>query len=165
MRGQRLARRQLDRFAVLALAAVGAFGMLAAPAAAAEGPRPSGSAREAELLQLEQGWVDAVARRDAPAIERLLADDFTDTAYDGSRRDKAQMLARLKTGGPARLQRLTAMMARLFGGSGGEVGVVTGTNEVTADGATVHIRFLDVFVRRDGRWQAVAAHETLVRPR
>jgi hypothetical protein len=30
---------------------------------------------------------------------------------------------------------------------------------------TARVRFLDVFVRREGRWQAVASHETLAVPR
>jgi len=136
-----------------------------APAAPAAPSRPS---PEAELLELEQRWVEAIARRDVPALDRILADDFLDSAYDGALRRKREALDRLRAGGPVRRQRLAGMAVRLYGGEGGWTGVVTGINEVTGEvtgeGYTARVRFLDVFARRGGRWQAVAAHETLVAP-
>jgi hypothetical protein len=42
----------------------------------------------------------------------------------------------------------------------GEAAVVTGRTTASAGGQTVVLRFTDLFVRRDGRWLAVASHAT-----
>jgi hypothetical protein len=49
----------------------------------------------------------------------------------------------------------------------GDAAVVTGRTTVITSGAvpeTVRLRFTDVFIHRDGRWQAVASHATRVVP-
>jgi ketosteroid isomerase-like protein len=49
----------------------------------------------------------------------------------------------------------------------GDAAVVTGRTTATTGGAarqTVILRFTDVFVRRDGRWQVVASHATRLVP-
>jgi ketosteroid isomerase-like protein len=48
----------------------------------------------------------------------------------------------------------------------GETAVATGRTEAKGSyrglSASVVLRFTDVFVRRDGRWQAVASHASLL---
>ena len=46
----------------------------------------------------------------------------------------------------------------------GDAAVVTGRTTAAAGGQTVVLRFTDVFVRRDGKWQAVASHATRIAP-
>lgn len=44
----------------------------------------------------------------------------------------------------------------------GDAAVVTGRTTAAAGGQTVVLRFTDVFVRRDGKWQVVASQATRV---
>jgi hypothetical protein len=69
------------------------------------------------------------------------------------------MLARLPKRPPSRLQ-LTDVTVRLEG----RTGIVRGLNtQIAPDGKVVgRVRFTDIFVWRAGRWQAIAAQETLV---
>ena len=46
----------------------------------------------------------------------------------------------------------------------GDAAVVTGRTTASAGGQTVVLRFTDVFVRRDGKWLAVASQATRVAP-
>jgi hypothetical protein len=46
----------------------------------------------------------------------------------------------------------------------GDAAVVTGRTTASAGGQTVILRFTDVFVRRDGRWLAVASQATPIVP-
>lgn len=111
-----------------------------------------------QLLELEQRWLVAGERRDIPALQKILADDFVDVSYQGKLRSKADHLATTLAPGKSR-QTLEELKVRLYG----DTGIVNGLDQVvTADGsATYEIRFTDVFVKRDGRWQAVSAQETL----
>ena len=133
---------------------------LAGFAALGAGPKPA-SRDGADLLRVEERWVEALERRDAPAVDAILADDFLDATYRGALRTKSEALAALHSPDRAdAAQQLSELRARVYGAAG----VVTGINTVTArDGSfSVRVRFTDVFVRRDGRWRAVSAQETLV---
>lgn len=60
---------------------------------------------------------------------------------------------------PKQEVRVDDLVVRAFG----DAAVVTGRTVVTDSGdnaATVSLRFTDVFIRRDGRWQVVASHAT-----
>lgn len=107
----------------------------------------------AGLLKAEADWVRALETRDAAALACRLAPGFVDTAWNGELHDRAEVLAAL----PRRTGRLTLsdLDARLFG----KTGLVRGLN-TQGRGA---VRFTDMFLFADGRWQAVSAQETVKR--
>ncbi|HET6726380.1 MAG TPA: nuclear transport factor 2 family protein [Gammaproteobacteria bacterium] len=113
------------------------------------------------LIKLENAWVKAIAQHDVSALDRILADEFVDTSWTGALRDKQQMLARARSRrGGSGAQRLQDVRVRFYHGAA----IVTGTNVVTNKRfGEVRVRFTDVFVMRDHRWQAVSAQETVVR--
>ena len=115
----------------------------------------------AALLRLENDWLKAIAQHNILALNRILAAEFIDTTYTGELRNKDHALARAKSGTTAiRSQQLQDMQVSFYR----NVAVVTGLNVVVGDQfGEARIRFTDVFVKRDGRWQAVAAQETLIR--
>ena len=127
--------------------------LLAAASCPAEPPTPAG------LRQAEDRWIAALEARDGAALACRLAPDFADNDWQGAVRRRDAVLARLPQRPPSRLQ-WTEMTVRLEG----TTGVVRGLNTQTAPDGTVigRVRFTDVFIRRGGRWQAIAAQETLV---
>lgn len=113
------------------------------------------------LIHLEHVWVRALEEHDVPVLQRILADDFIDTSYRGRLRTKADLLAG-RVSADIASERLSELKVRVFGNTA----VVTGLNTVTGtkQAWAARVRFTDVFVRRNGRWQAVSAQETLYKP-
>lgn len=117
-----------------------------------------------ELVEIQQQLAKAWMAADRVAIERIIAPEWTLTGTDGRLSTRADVLRDVFE---TKVHRITAIeiddvRVRLFG----DAAVVTGRthgrgryNDVAYD---VWIRFTDVFVRRDGRWQAVASHASLV---
>jgi ketosteroid isomerase-like protein len=114
---------------------------------------------ESALIELEHRWADALTHKDADAVSCILADEFEDADVDGSVHSRAEALANIPQRKP-RTNRLTEMRAHVEGNSG----FARGLNEILdPEGKVVaRVRFTDIFTHRDGRWQALAGHETLV---
>jgi ketosteroid isomerase-like protein len=117
------------------------------------------------LIKLERGWNEAFYRKDVAFIERLLAEEFTATYDDGRIGDKATELGlvaafdqNVQSATPeefaVRVYRDTAVVwftLRL-------VGIKDGQRSEMA------LRYTDVWIIRDGRWQCVSSQSTRVAP-
>lgn len=123
------------------------------------------SADEEALLALETAWDQALYRRNVPFVERVLATEFIATYPDGTRGDKASELALVA----AFNQQVDSsehddMTIRVYG----DTAVVWFTLRLTGpkDGrpTVLLLRYVDVFVRRDGRWQCVSSQSTRATP-
>jgi ketosteroid isomerase-like protein len=113
----------------------------------------------AALIDLEQKWAEALSRKDANAVACIVADEFEDADVDGSLHTRSQMLEHIPQRRPG-VNHLSEMRAHLEGNFGFVRGLAT---LVDASGKVVaRVRFTDVFAYRDGRWQALAGHETLL---
>ena len=129
------------------------------PTRAADCPRNQ-PRTEVALGNLELSWADALNRKDAAAVACILADEFEDADVDGSLHTRAETLAKIPDRKPGRTNRLTDLRAHIEG----NMGYTRGLNEILdTDGKVVaRVRFTDIFTYRDGRWQALAGHETLL---
>jgi len=133
------------------------FLFLALPALAAGCPNQPKT--EAALLNLEHTWADSLSRKDVAAVSCLVADEFEEVDSDGLLKTRSQMLAHIPERKPG-TNRLTEMRAHVEGNSGFTRGLA---ELVDASGKVVaRVRFTDVFTYRDGRWQALVGHETLI---
>jgi ketosteroid isomerase-like protein len=133
------------------------FLFLTLPALAADCPNQPKT--EAALLKLEHSWADALSRKDVAAVSCLVADEFEEVDSDGLLKTRSQMLAHIPERKPG-TNRLTEMRAHVEGNSGFTRGLA---ELVDASGKVVaRVRFTDVFTYRDGRWQALVGHETLI---
>ena len=131
---------------------------LASSAFAADCPKNQPKT-EAALIELEQNWATALSRKDAPAVACLLAEEFEDADVDGSLHSRSQTLEHIPNRKPG-VNHLSEMRAHVEGDSGFTRGLAT---LVDASGKVVaRVRFTDVFTYRDGRWQALAGHESLL---
>lgn len=143
-----------------------AVGLAAAPhprPAVAAPPPPSLPARQAAVIQVERAWLAAQQPTDVAALARILAPDFVHVFASGLV-TRAQELAydrahpRPADGTRRRFERLRV---RVYG----DAAIANGVVELTRPDGPHRImvrrhRFTDVFVWRDGRWQAVNAQKT-----
>ena len=139
----------------LALALVGGCGGRGAAASGAV----TGPDHDA-LLSIENQWL--AGEHDRDTLHRILAADFVHPVSAGLflTRDQHIEWAVQHPPPPGRRQQFDQLLARVYGDTGIVTGIVTASSPAGAQDRTV---FTDVFVRREGRWQAVSAQETPVR--
>ena len=141
-----------------------AWWMLVLCAAAAVAQCPSGQSKDGNaLVQIEQTWARALEQRDTAALACILTDEFEDAGPDGKLTDRATTLekaAQHTVEQPAMHHELTELHAHVQGDFGYIRGLATAIN---AQGkVVVKVRFTDIYVYRDGRWQCVAGHESIL---
>lgn len=115
------------------------------------------------LLGMEHDWGTAMMKGDWAALDRIMAPDWVLTAPDGTVQTRDQALADLRSGALKFESMVPSQVeVRLFG----DTAIITGISDdrTTYKGQDVsgRYRFTDVFVNRDGKWQAVSTHVTPV---
>ena len=123
----------------------------------------SSSASQA-VKQVEEDWTDAQKAGDTDRISQIVADDWTGIGYDGRKETKKGLLEAMKSGkdkmesidlGPMNVKVL------------GNVAVVQGsdTEKSMSDGKDTSGKWvwMDVFVKRDGKWVAVRSQSAMVK--
>ena len=119
-----------------------------------------------ELTDIQQRLARAWMAGDRAAIERIIAPDWTVTGTDGSVSTRADVLRDVFE---TKVHRITLVQiddvrVRVFGDAAVVTGRTHGRGEYSSVPYDVTVRFTDVFVRRNGRWQAVASHASLLPP-
>ena len=123
------------------------------------GPCPEQTKDDSALVENEQTWVKALEQRDSAVLSCLLAKEFEDAGPDGALEDRDTTLTKAAKHQPLHHE-LTEMHAYVNGDFGYIRGLATA---VDAQGKVqARVRFTDIYVYRDGRWQAVAAHESML---
>lgn len=111
---------------------------------------------------LAKAWVDG----NQAAIDGILAAEWSVTDGSGHLLTKQQVMQETFGSTDRRIERMVVdeVKVRVYG----EVAVATGRTQATGSyqgtSASVLLRFTDVFVLRDGRWQAVVSHGSMVAP-
>jgi len=115
------------------------------------------------LKNLEQEWSTAPFRHDAAALDRIIADDWVSFTWDGETITKAQVIADASSGAnTAQSQEMQDVKVRVFGDSAVVTGGLLQKSQYQGRDMSGHYLWTDVFVRRNGRWQAVASQTTRV---
>lgn len=130
----------------------------AATAAAAASPTEN---VEQALIKLEREWAEALVKADTATLDRVMADDWSMTTWDGRTQTKAQSIAEIKSGvSKFEAASVDGFKVRVFGDAA--VVTLTQTEKSQEKGKDSSGRYLytDVWVKRDGKWQAVATHGT-----
>jgi len=113
---------------------------------------------DVEILdKLNKAYVDSVLKSDVRWFDEHLSEDFLNSNPDGTIVDRAGFLAQIAK--PVALKGLEPreVKIRLFGGF---AIIHAKTVYRKPDGQTGAGRYTDIWQRRDGRWQCVAAHVT-----
>ena len=131
-----------------------------APALASQLPEVS---TEEALVALERGWNEAFYARDVEFLDSILADDFIVTYDDGTRGDKARELALAES---FNQRVISATQDDFIVHVYDDAAVVWFTLRVVGirrgQEAEIVLRYTDVWVVRDGRWQCVSSQSTRV---
>jgi ketosteroid isomerase-like protein len=145
--------KQLLIGSLMAASALAVFGLAQADTASVQ----------QTLMQMERDWGQASASNDTAAIDKLVADDWRAIDFEGKSVTKAEIIAEMKSGATkTQSYEMGPMKVRVFG----DTAVVTGsdTEQSTYKGKDSSGKYVwtDVWVMRDGRWQAVASQTNKV---
>ncbi len=125
--------------------------------------KPGATTVEQTLIQLEQDWNHASIAKDDKTIARIMADDWTGIDYGGMTVTKAESLAELKSGESSNESvELGPMTVKVYGNTAVVVGSDTEKSTYHGKDSSGKYAWMDVFVKRDGRWQAVASESTRI---
>lgn len=123
------------------------------------------SADEKTLLKLENDWVTAFQTQNAKLLDGILAPDYTATGSSGMTHAKTD---EMKDVADPKYKKMTAKLSDMKVRLIGDVGIVFGLNTVTMPASgkdkakTETYRFTDVFAKKNGKWQCVASHASIV---
>jgi hypothetical protein len=110
-------------------------------------------------LEIKRG--DALLHADTTALSRMVADEFVEVSRFGQLRTKADNIRDIASGD----LKLTSvkyddLTVRIYGDMAVLVGVADNTGTFRGAPFSGKIRYSRIFVRRDGRWQAVLMQQT-----
>jgi ketosteroid isomerase-like protein len=147
------------------VAAIGVAWGCNAPAPDDSGGAPVATAGSADvestITKLEEQWVAAILAKDTATIDRLLSDDFVGTT-DDRRYAKQQAIDDVKEGTHESL-RLDDLQVRVFGDTAiVDVDQTEKSRHGDEDFSGTYM-FTNVWVKRNGEWQAVASHGSRIR--
>jgi hypothetical protein len=113
---------------------------------------------EAALVEIEKAWARALGEHDTDTLRCILADEFEDVDVNGKMNDRSTVLAKVGTSHAVHHQ-LSDLHAHIHG----EFAYIRGVADATDSQVKVtRVRFTDIYVFREGRWQCVAGHESFV---
>ena len=113
-----------------------------------------------ELRKLVQTWDKAFVAGDAATLDRLLADEFS---FLGGQ-DKAQNLASLKSRSPESTVESavsTDVEVQIYGNTAVVTGLDTIRGKTKGEPYTTRWLYMDVWIKRSGRWQCVKTYSSL----
>ena len=130
------------------------------------------AAIEAEIIKLEREWTDANKTHNSEAVKRILADNAVIVYPDGLTAVKADEVRTIESGSitadsfeivDPKVTVINADSAFITGRS-----VIKNGKNAVSKKKSIDIsgeyRFLDVYARRDGKWQVVASQATKILP-
>ena len=133
-----------------------AHGSRLAAQAAGGGSTPEDSVRAVEMSRAQ-----ALLRADTAALSRMVADEFFEISRLGQLRTKADNIRDIASGDLRLLSvKYDSLAVRIYGEVAVLRGIADNTGTVRGFPFSGKIRYLRIFIRRDGRWQAVAMQQT-----
>ena len=129
------------------------------------------AAIEAEILKLEREWMDAPKTKNGDAVRRVVADDAVLIYPDGTVATKADEVRTVESGDVTsdsfemvdpKVTVIDADAAYIAGRSTIKNGKYKDPNTKKTIDISGEYRFLDVYAKRDGKWQVIASQATKV---
>ena len=119
------------------------------------------SAAEDSVRAVELARGEALLHADTVALSRMTAEEFMEISRFGLLRSRAVNLREIATGDLHLLTvRYDSLVVRIYGDVAVLRGITDNTGTFRGIPFSGKLRYLRIFVRRDGRWQAVAMQHT-----
>jgi ketosteroid isomerase-like protein len=116
---------------------------------------------EEEVLRVEKGFVDAIARNDPEGIERFVADDWIIINADGGIIDKERFLGVVNSGALTHeMMESDDVRIRVYGDSAVVSALTRSKGKFMGQEFSMRERSTDVFVRLEGHWRCVLTQLT-----
>lgn len=118
---------------------------------------------EDSVRALEMSRRQALLAADTAALSRMLAPDFVEISRLGTVRTRADNIRDIASGA-LHLTSVTydSLTVRVYGDVAILTGIADNTGTMRGFPFSGKIRYTRVFVRRDGRWQAVLMQQTMM---
>jgi hypothetical protein len=117
-------------------------------------PPPTDTAEVlSDLSDIEHEWTVANINADKRKLDYILADDYVGSASDGKSQGKAEYIRTIERDTSIEKWAFEDLKVALRG----DRATLTGRIRIQVKGQEVVFRFVDKFVWRDGRWQAVGS--------
>lgn len=129
------------------------------------------TAVQEELVKMERDWAAAAESHNVEAVRRIVADDAVIVYPDGMAATKADEVRLIESGAitadswellEPKATLINPETAYLTGRSVMKNGKYKDANMKTAIDISGEYRFLNVYAKRDGRWQVVASQATKI---
>jgi ketosteroid isomerase-like protein len=121
---------------------------------------------EQELIRLENEWNDAWVSRDVAVFDKIEADDYFMTTDDGNFITKAQDIADVKSGEDSATSAVSdELKVRVYGDAAVVTYRMAANGQYKGKDNSYKFRWTDTWIRKDGRWQVVAAHQSRIAQR
>jgi ketosteroid isomerase-like protein len=117
----------------------------------------------AELTRQADRWDKDIVRKDAVAIAANMAEDFRQIGSDGSVADKAAFVRDI-TSSDLTIDPYTVedFDVRIYGDTALLFGRTRMTGSYQGKPFATHYRYIDIYVRRAGKWQIVSVQTTRI---
>jgi ketosteroid isomerase-like protein len=125
------------------------------------GTRATQDAKSKQAVRrLEREWLEAGHNKNVAAMDRILADDFIITFGDGSVRDKAEVMRRLRVGtrNANEYDWTEDSKVRVHGNTAIVVGRYRYRLREKDKETVSESRYTDTYIKTRGHWQVVASH-------
>ena len=112
---------------------------------------------------MERDWSEADVKKDPVALNRILADDWIGIDFEGTVLTKAQVMKQIDLHSDATATETTElqeMKVRIFGNTALINGTEIEKSAYKGKDSSGKYVWTDVFVLRNGRWQAVSSQST-----
>lgn len=125
--------------------------------------RESGGVSD-QLKRLEDEWARATMTKDRSIVDRIEGDDYVFVMPDGNVRNKTQDLDALAKANYTAFNNRDLQVRMLSNDTAEVLGVTHIAGTENGQDISGDYRFTDVWVNKNGRWQAVSTQATKVQP-
>lgn len=137
--------------------------LLALHPAALSAQGTPGTTPEDSVRALELARGQALIHADTVALSRMIAGEFVEISRLGTLRTRAANIGDIASGDLKLTSvRYDSLTARIYGEVAVLQGIADNTGSFRGFPFSGRIRYTRIFVRRDGRWQAVAMQQTSI---
>jgi ketosteroid isomerase-like protein len=124
--------------------------------------RADNAADEKEIFRLEDVIAKAWLNHDTATVGSIVADDFQSWSFKGARRSKADLLRTVEKN-TENNTKVDDAVVRVYGDAAVYTArIIDSGTRANGQSFTTKTCVTEIYVRRSGRWQLVASHESLL---